>query len=127
MKITVVGIGYVGLANAILLSQKNKVIAYDIDHRKISLLKKKISPLEDQLAEEYLKNKDLDLTPSSNENFAFKEVELFIISTPTNYDEKSNYFDTSTVEKCIEIAMKKSPSATILIKSTVPVGFTKRI
>jgi len=115
------------LANAILLSQKNKVIAYDIDHRKISLLKKKISPLEDQLAEEYLKNKDLDLTPSSNENFAFKEVELFIISTPTNYDEKSNYFDTSTVEKCIEIAMKKSPSATILIKSTVPVGFTKRI
>lgn len=127
MKITVVGIGYVGLSNAILLAQHNEVIALDIDKDKVDLINKKISPISDELISEYLSFKHLNLLATTDREFAYKDAECIIISTPTNYDAEKDYFDTSSVERVIEECSKRETKALILIKSTIPVGFTNKI
>ncbi len=127
MKITVVGTGYVGLSIAILLSQNNKVIALDIVEDKINLINSKKSPIIDKEIEEYLAEKDLDLTATTDKSFAYIDAEYVIISTPTNYDPKENYFDTTSVEAVIADVLEHNPDATMVIKSTIPVGFTEEI
>jgi UDPglucose 6-dehydrogenase len=127
MKITVVGIGYVGLSNAILLSQKHQVIAYDIDTQRIEKLNKKTSPIEDFEVENFLKNKKLNLSASSDKKLALSEADLVIVATPTNYDTETNYFNTESVVSVIKDSIKINPTALIVIKSTVPVGFTREI
>lgn len=125
LKITVVGTGYVGLSNAVLLAQHNKVTALEIIEEKVSLINQKKSPIADKEIEEYLATKELNLTATMDKAVAYKEADYVIISTPTNYDDKKNYFDTSTVEGVIEDVLEYNPSATMIIKSTVPVGYTK--
>ncbi|NLI27131.1 MAG: nucleotide sugar dehydrogenase [Acetobacter sp.] len=127
MKITVVGLGYVGLSNAILLAQKNEVVAVDIDPQRVSNINNKISPIIDNEIEYFLKNITLNLRATSNLDEACLSSDYVIIATPTNYDEKTNFFDTSSVEKTIESVSSKNRSATIIIKSTIPVGFTEEI
>lgn len=127
MKITVVGLGYVGLSNAILLAQKNEVVAVDIDSQRISNINNKISPIIDNEIEYFLKNITLNLRATNNLDEACLSSDYVIIATPTNYDEKTNFFDTSSVEKTIESVSSKNKSATIVIKSTIPVGFTEEI
>lgn len=122
--IAVVGAGYVGLSLAVLLSQKNKVTAIDIDSNKVDLINSRKSPVVDKEIEEYLSEKDLDLTATTEGTEAYKTADYIIISTSTNYDEKKNYFDTSSVESVIEQVIKVNREAVIVIKSTVPVGFT---
>lgn len=122
--IVVVGTGYVGLSLAVLLSQKNKVTAVDIDSKKIELINNRQSSVVDKEIEEYLAKKDLDLTATTDGTKAYKEADYIIISTSTNYDEKKNYFDTSSVESVISQVVEINPEAVIVIKSTVPVGFT---
>ena len=126
MKIAVAGTGYVGLSNAVLLSQKNEVIAYDIIPEKINLLKNKKSPIVDKEIQEYLSTKDLNLTATTDYKKAFTEADFVIVSTPTNYDPEKNYFDTSTVESVIQNVISINPKATIVIKSTIPVGYTEK-
>lgn len=127
MKITIVGIGYVGLSNAILLSQHNQVIALDIVQEKIDMINNKKSPVLDKEIEEYLANRSLNLTATTDNYFAFKEAKYVIISTPTNYDSEKNYFNTKTVESVIDNVLSINPDAIMVIKSTVPVGYTKGI
>lgn len=127
MKITVAGIGYVGLANAILLAQKNTVIATDIMEERVNLINNKKSPISDPEIEEFLKNEELNLVATTNSKEAYANSDFVIISTPTNYDEKTNQFDTDSVESVISDVTKYNPSATIIIKSTIPVGFTEKI
>lgn len=127
MKITVVGIGYVGLSNAVLLAQHNQVIALDVVEEKVSLLNAKISPIIDQEIQDYLKTKALDLCATSDKEFAYKDTELVIIATPTDYDPAKNFFDTSTVENVIKDLEHYAPEVPVLIKSTVPVGFTEQV
>lgn len=124
MKIAVAGTGYVGLSNSILLSQHNEVYAVDIIPEKVEMINNKKSPLVDAEIEDYLANKELNLTATMNAESAYKDAEFVIISTPTNYDPKKNYFDTSSVEAVIELVMKINPNAIMVIKSTVPVGYT---
>ncbi|ATF70895.1 nucleotide sugar dehydrogenase [Enterococcus sp. FDAARGOS_375] len=124
MKIGVIGMGYVGLANALLLAQKNDVIAYDILPDKISYLKTKKSPIFDKEIDEFLIRKDLNVEFTNDFEDAVNFGEYLIIATPTDYDEKKNYFNTSTVEDVIEKALAIRPDATFIIKSTVPVGYT---
>ncbi|WOV56341.1 nucleotide sugar dehydrogenase [Enterococcus faecium] len=124
MKVSVFGLGYVGLANALLLSQKEQVKAYDIVEEKITMLQKGESPLEDKEVHEYLERKDLNVEFTSDFADAVNFGDYLIIATPTDYDEKKNYFDTSTVENVIERALEIRPNATFIIKSTVPVGYT---
>lgn len=124
MKIAVAGTGYVGLSNSILLSQHNEVYAVDIIPEKVDMINNKKSPLVDAEIEDYLANKDLNLTATTDAELAYKGAEFIIISTPTNYDPKKNYFDTSSVENVIETVMKVNPDAIMVIKSTVPVGYT---
>lgn len=126
-KITIVGTGYVGLSLAVLLAQKNRVVALDIIKEKVDMINNRISPIKDKEIEEYFKTKDLNLKATLDNNDALKNTEYVIISTPTNYDEKMNYFDTSSVEKTIESVLKINPSAVIVVKSTVPVGYTEEI
>ena len=126
MKILVLGLGYVGTANAVLLSQQNEVICYDLNADRINLINDKKSPIDDQLTSEFLSQKNLNIKgvsefPSQN-NFDF-----VIIATPTNYDPDTNYFDTSTVESCIESLNSQNSEATVIIRSTLPVGFIERI
>lgn len=125
MKITVAGIGYVGLANAILLAQKNEVIAYDIDQSKIDKINNKISPINDDYIIEYLANKKLLLSATCDEFLAFTEADIVIIATPTDYDPKENFFNTKSVEEVIKIVLQHNLNAVIIIKSTIPVGFTE--
>lgn len=127
MKIAVVGIGYVGLSNAILLSIKNQVVAVDVMQERVDMINNRISPLVDKEIEEYLSKKQLNLSATTNLAEAVQNAEFVIIATPTNYDEKKNYFDTSSVEQVAEQVVSINPSATIVVKSTVPVGFTKKI
>lgn len=124
MKIAVAGTGYVGLSNSILLSQHNEVYAVDIIPEKVEMINNRKSPLVDAEIEDYLANKELNLTATTDAELAYKDAEFVIISTPTNYDPKKNYFDTSSVEAVIELVMKINPNAIMVIKSTVPVGYT---
>lgn len=127
MKIAVAGIGYVGLSMAILLAQNNEVIAVDIIPEKVELINNKKSPIVDTEMEEYLTTKKLNLIATTDGVSAYKDAELVIISTPTNYDPNKNYFDTSSVESVIEQVIEVNPDAVMIVKSTVPVGFTERV
>ncbi|WP_350643110.1 nucleotide sugar dehydrogenase [Psychrobacter sp. HY3-MNA-CIBAN-0198] len=127
MKISVVGTGYVGLSNAMLLAQHNEVIAVDVVAEKIDMLNAKKSPIEDKDIEDFLLNKPIDFTATLNANEAYKNADFIIIATPTDYDEKTNYFNTSTVEAVIEEILSVNTQALIVIKSTVPVGYTMSV
>lgn len=126
-KITVVGIGYVGLSNAVLLAQRNRVRALDVDPYRVEMLNDRKSPISDKELSDYLCNKTLDLTATTNPKVAFESADFVIVATPTNYDPQTNFFDTSSVEKVVRQAIEIAPSATIIIKSTVPVGFTQSL
>ena len=123
--IVVVGLGYVGVANSILLAQKNDVLVVDLDEKKINLFNKKICPIEDEEATNFLQSKSLNILAKKVGPNLYKDAHFVIIATPTNYDEHNNYFDTKTVEKVIANVLDETSSATIIIKSTVPVGFTE--
>ncbi len=125
MKIAVAGTGYVGLSMAVLLSQHHEVYAVDIVPEKVEMLNHKKSPIVDKEIEEYLSEKELNLTATLDGEEAYRKAEFVIISTPTNYDPRKNYFDTSSVEKVIELVLKVNKDCTMVVKSTVPVGFTK--
>lgn len=127
MKITIAGTGYVGLSNAVLLSQHNEVVAVDVIQEKVDMINKKKSPIVDKELEEYLSKKELNLVATTDAESAYKDADYVVVATPTNYDEKKNYFDTSSVESVIELVLKINPNATIIIKSTVPVGYTRKI
>lgn len=126
-KIAVVGTGYVGLSVAILLAQHNDVYALDILPERVNMINRKKSPIEDREIEEYLEEKDLSLTATLDEQEAYKGADFIVVATPTNYDAKRDFFDTSAVEEVIYSAMKCEPNAVIVIKSTVPVGYTEGI
>lgn len=127
MKIAVAGTGYVGLSIAVLLAQHNEVVAYDIVKEKVDMLNNKISPIKDKEIEDYLKNKNLNLRATLDYEEAFKDAEYIVISTPTNYDDELNYFDTSSVEDIIRKVKDMNLDTTMVVKSTVPVGFIKNM
>ena len=126
-KIAVAGTGYVGLSLAVLLAQHNHVTAVDIIPEKVELINNKKSPIQDDYIEKYLAEKELDLTATLDGETAYKDAEFVIIAAPTNYDSKKNFFDTSAVEAVIELVMKVNPDAIMVIKSTIPVGYTKSV
>lgn len=126
-KITVVGTGYVGLSNAILFAQQNEVKALEVVEEKVNLINQKKSPIVDKEIEEYLANKELNLIATTDKEVAYKDAEYVVIATPTNYDEKKNFFNTSSVESVIEDVLSYRPEATMIIKSTIPVGYTEQI
>ena len=127
MKITVAGTGYVGLSNAVLLAQHNEVTALDIIQDKVDLINNRKSPIIDTEIEDYLSNKDLNLIATTDNFVAFKDADYVIISTPTNYDPEKNYFNTRTVEAVIANVLSINPDAVMIIKSTVPVGYTEKV
>lgn len=127
MKIAVAGTGYVGMSIATLLAQHNKVVAVDIIPEKVDKINKKISPIQDAEIEDYLANKELDLYATTNPEEAYKDAEYVVIAAPTNYDSDLDRFDTSAVESVIDAVMEINPNAIMVIKSTIPVGYTKRI
>lgn len=126
-KIAVAGIGYVGLSVATLLAQHNKVVAVDIVPEKVELINNKKSPIQDDYIKQYLEEKELDLTATLDAKEAYTDVDFVVIAAPTNYDSEKNYFDTSAVEAVIELVMKYNPEAVMIIKSTIPVGYTESI
>ena len=127
MKIAVAGTGYVGLSLATLLSQKNEVVALDIIPEKVEMINKRQSPINDKEIEEFFKNKKLNLKATLDYKDAFKDAEFIIISTPTNYDDEKNYFDTSSVEDIIKKVISMQINTTMIVKSTIPVGFIRNI
>lgn len=127
MKIAVAGTGYVGLSIATLLAQNNEVVAVDIIPEKVDLINNKISPIQDDYIEKYLAEKELDLIATLDARLAYKDAELVVIAAPTNYDSQKNFFDTSAVEAVIDLVMKHNPDAIMVIKSTIPVGYTESI
>ena len=124
MKIAIAGTGYVGLANAILLAQHNEVTAVDLVQAKVDQINAKKSPLADPEIEDYLAHKPLHLTATTDGDAAYQDADFVVVSTPTNYDPVKNYFDTSSVESAVRQVMAVNPNAVIVIKSTVPVGYT---
>ena len=127
IKIAVAGTGYVGLSIATLLSQHNKVVAVDIVPEKVKKINRKESPIQDEYIEKYLAEKDLDLVATIDGESAYKDADFIVIAAPTNYDSKKNFFDTSAVEAVIELVLKVNPDATMVIKSTIPVGYTESV
>ena len=127
MKIAVAGTGYVGLSIAVLLAQHNTVKAVDIIPEKVELINGKKSPIQDEYIEKYLSEKELDLEATLDAEYAYKDADFVVIAAPTNYDSKKNYFDTSAVEAVIKLVMQYNPNAIMVIKSTIPVGYTKSI
>lgn len=126
MKIAVAGTGYVGMSIAVLLSQKNKVVAVDVIPEKVEMINNRISPIQDKELEEYLNTKELDLKATLDAKEAYEDADYVVISVPTNYDPNKNYFDTHHVEEVIELVKKYNPNAYMVIKSTIPVGFTQK-
>ncbi|OUZ31610.1 UDP-glucose dehydrogenase [Enterococcus faecium] len=127
MKIAVAGMGYVGLSIATLLSQKHEVIAVDIDSDKIEKINQKVSPIKDEYIEKYLSEKKLNLTATLDAKKAYKNADFVVVAAPTNYDSKTNFFDTSVVEAVVKLVIECNPEAMIVIKSTIPVGYTTEI
>lgn len=127
MRITVAGTGYVGLSIATLFAQHNEVKAIDIIPEKVDMINNKKSPIQDNEIEDFLNTKKLNLEATLDAGYAYKDADFIVVAAPTNYDSKRNYFDTSAVENVIELAMKYNPNAYIVIKSTIPVGYTKRV
>ncbi|GAB3067899.1 nucleotide sugar dehydrogenase [Nocardioides zeae] len=127
MKIAVAGLGYVGLSNAVVLAQHHEVVAVDVDQHRVDLLNDRTSPIEDRELEDYLATKPLTLTSTLDKAAAYSDARFVVVATPTDYDERTNYFNTSTVESVIADVLAINTDATIIVKSTVPVGFTERM
>ena len=127
MKIAVAGTGYVGLSIATLLAQHHQVIAVDVIPEKVEKINKKISPIQDDYIEKYLAEKPLNLVATLDGRSAYKDADFVVIAAPTNYDSKKNFFDTSHVEEVIELVLEVNPDAVMVIKSTIPVGYTKHV
>ena len=127
MKIAIAGTGYVGLSLAVLLSQNNEVVAVDIIKEKVDLINQKKSPIQDDYIEKYLSTKELNLKATLDASLAYKNADFVVIAAPTNYDSKRNFFDTSAVESVIDLVIKNNPNAIMVIKSTIPVGYTESI
>ena len=127
MKIAVAGTGYVGLSIATLLSQHHTVTAVDIIPQKVDMINSRVSPIQDEYIEKYLKEKDLDLTATLDAEAAYRDADFVVIAAPTNYDPQKNFFDTSAVESVIELVLKYNPGAVMVIKSTIPVGYTESV
>ncbi|WP_332818479.1 nucleotide sugar dehydrogenase [Sphingopyxis sp.] len=127
VKIAVVGTGYVGISNAILLAQHNEVVALDIDSRKVEQINARVSPIADPEIEDYLANRELNLEATTNRKTAYEGADFVVVATPTDYDPDTNYFNTGSVETVIADALRMAPRALIVVKSTVPVGFTDRM
>lgn len=126
-KIAVAGTGYVGLSIAVLLAQHNQVMAVDIVPEKVELINQRKSPIQDEYIEKYLAEKELNLTATLDAEAAYKDAEIVVIATPTNYDSKKNFFDTSAVEAVIQLVIENNPDAVMVIKSTIPVGYTASV
>ena len=127
LRIAVAGTGYVGLSLATLLSQHHHVDAVDIVPEKVEKINRRISPIQDEYIEKYFAQKDLDLTATLDGESAYADADIVIIAAPTNYDSKRNFFDTSAVESVIDLVMRVNPDAIMVIKSTIPVGYTRSI
>ena len=127
MKIAVAGTGYVGLSIATLLAQHNEVTAVDIVPEKVDMINRRVSPIQDEYIEKYLAEKDLHLTATLDAESAYKDAEYVVIAAPTNYDSQRNYFDTSAVENVIETVLRVNKNAIMVIKSTIPVGYTESV